>query len=91
MLARMVAQQCRLVIRGEIRSRYASAFEGMKIRPHDGVTEMTGTIADASELHAVLERLAALGLTLISLNMPDEESSRTPGGEPPGEEFQPHE
>ena len=32
----------RLVVQGELGPRYASAFEGMTVFAHDGVTEMTG-------------------------------------------------
>jgi hypothetical protein len=57
----------RLVVKGELGARYASAFEGMTISAHDGITEITGEIIDPSHLQGLLERIADLGLTLHSL------------------------
>ena len=57
----------RLVIQGELGPRYASAFDGMTLRAHDGQTEITGPIIDPSHLQGLLERIAGLGLTLHSL------------------------
>jgi hypothetical protein len=67
MLARMGPERYRLVIKGELGERYASAFEGMTVSPHDGVTDITGRITDRSHLQGLLDRIAALGLTLHSL------------------------
>ncbi len=57
----------RLVVEGELGPRYASAFDGMTLRAHDGETDITGPIIDQSHLHGLLERIASLGLTLHSL------------------------
>jgi hypothetical protein len=57
----------RLVVFGELGPRYASAFEGMTIRAHDGQTEITGPVIDQSHLGRLIERIASLGLTLRSL------------------------
>lgn len=70
----MPATHYRLVVHGELGSRYASAFEGMTISAHDGLTEMTGTIIDPSHLQGLLERIASLGLTLYSVTPLDAES-----------------
>jgi hypothetical protein len=43
----------------------------------DGVTEMTGLIADPAHLQALLKRIAGLGLTLRSLIGVDTESLET--------------
>jgi hypothetical protein len=68
MLAPMSAEQLyRIVVAGELGARYASAFEGMTVCSHDGVTEMTGVIVDPAHLQALLKRIAGLGLTLRSL------------------------
>ena len=40
----------RLVVKGELGPRYASAFDGMTIRAHDGETDITGPIIDQSHL-----------------------------------------
>jgi hypothetical protein len=56
----------RLVIEGELGARYASPFDGMTLRAHDGKTETTGPIIDPSHLQGLLERTAGLGRTLHS-------------------------
>ena len=63
----MPPRRYRLVIEGELGPRYASAFDGMTLRAHDGETEITGPIIDRSHLQGLLERVASLGLTLHSL------------------------
>lgn len=63
----MSPHRYRLVVKGELGPRYASAFEGMTICAHDGETAITGTIVDQSHLYGLLERIAGLGLTLHSL------------------------
>jgi len=57
----------RIVVEGELGPRYASAFAGMTLHAQEGETELVGTVIDPSHLHAVLERIAGLGLTLHSL------------------------
>ena len=71
----MSAHRYRLVVEGELGPRYASAFEGMTISAHDGMTEMTGSIIDQSPLHGLLERIAGLGLTLRSVTPLDAETA----------------
>jgi hypothetical protein len=63
----MSAHRYRLIIKGELGPRYASAFDGMTLSAHDGQTEITGPIIDPSHLHGLLERITGLGLTLHSL------------------------
>ena len=63
----MSPQQYRVVVKGELGRRYASAFEGMTISAHDGITELTGPIIDPAQLQGLLERIAGLGLTVYSL------------------------
>ena len=55
----------RLVVKGELGPRYASAFDGMTIHAHDGETDITGPIIDQSHLQGLIERIASLGLTLV--------------------------
>jgi hypothetical protein len=64
----------RLVVKGELGARYASAFEEMTISAHDGITEIAGDITDTSHLHGLIERIAALGLTLHSVTPLDTEN-----------------
>jgi hypothetical protein len=63
----MSADRYRVVVEGELGSRYASAFDGMTISTCDGRTEITGPIIDSSQLQGLLERIAGLGLTVHSL------------------------
>jgi hypothetical protein len=63
----MSPSRYRIVVEGELGPRYASAFEGMTLRSHDGETDITGPIFDQSHLQGLLARIASLGLTLRSL------------------------
>jgi hypothetical protein len=82
MVGRMSPHRYRIVIEGELGPRYASAFDGMTLRAHDGETEITGPIIDQSALQGLLERIAGLGLTLHSLTPLDTENT--------GSDAQPH-
>ena len=53
----------------------------MTLRAHDGATEITGPIIDASHLQELLERITGLGLTLHSLNPLETENAET-GAQP---------
>ena len=72
----------RLVVRGELGARYASAFEEMTISAHDGITEITGEIIDPSHLHGLLDQITGLGLTLRSVTPLDMENGEA-GAPPP--------
>jgi hypothetical protein len=74
----MAPQHYRLVIKGELGRHYASAFEGMTVTAHDGVTDITGQITDPAHLQGLLERIAGLGLTLHSLTPPRGRERRGP-------------
>ena len=77
-------QRYRLVVKGELGARYASAFEGMTICAHDGITEITGAVIDAAHLHSLLERIASLGLVLNSLAAVAPEAPEAAEGQPAG-------
>ena len=66
-----------IVVRGELDSRFASAFDGMTAHVEGGNTHIVGYVIDQAQLHGLLERIAGLGLELISVNPIDEEDSRT--------------
>ena len=72
----------RLVVKGELGARYASAFEEMSIYAHDGITEMTGGITDPSHLQGLLDRIADLGLALQSVNPLDPENGEAAQPDP---------
>jgi hypothetical protein len=69
----MWPRQYRLVVRGELGPRYATAFEGMTSSAHDGITEITGVVIDGAHLQGLITRIAGFGLTLDSLNPVDTE------------------
>jgi hypothetical protein len=85
----MSAHRYRVVVDGELGARYASAFEGMTISAHDGMTEMTGAIIDPAHLQGLLERIAGLGLTLHSVtpldagSVPDARHQHETKSDPP--------
>lgn len=54
----------RIVIRGRLSERFASAFPGMTIEPGAGETALVGDIAD---IFPVIDRLRDFGLELLSL------------------------
>jgi hypothetical protein len=57
----------RIVVRGELSDRYAVAFEGMQLEAKNGRTILTGEVVDQPHLHAILDRIGALGLKLVSV------------------------
>jgi hypothetical protein len=67
----------RIVVEGELGPRYASAFDGMTLRAHDGETDITGPIIDQSHLQGLIARIASLGLTLHSLTPLQTENAQT--------------
>ena len=60
----MSPSRYRIVVDGELGPRYASAFDGMTVRAHDGETDMTGPIVDQAHLQGLLDRIAGLGLAV---------------------------
>ena len=79
----------RLVVKGELGARYASAFEEMTISAHDGITEITGEIIDPSHLQGLLERIAGLGLTLHSVTPLDDRERRGGRRHPRSDQIRP--
>jgi hypothetical protein len=57
----------RIVVRSELTNRYAVAFEGMQMEAKNGRTILTGEVKDQPHLFAILDRLNALGLVLLSV------------------------
>ena len=62
----------RLVVEGELTSRYAPVFEGMRLECAQGRTAIIGTLTDQAHLQGLLQRIAGLGLTLVSVVREDE-------------------
>ena len=73
----MPSRRYRIVVEGELGPRYASAFDGMTVRAHDGETDITGAIIDQSHLQGLIARIASLGLSLHSLAPLETENAQT--------------
>ena len=54
----------RVVLRGRLSDRFASAFEGMKLEPGAGKTTLVGSL-DQAQLWGILERVREFGFELI--------------------------
>ena len=57
----------RIVVTGELGSRYAATFAPLQLSTRDGETEIVGRIEDDAELQGLLDTVAALGLSLVSV------------------------
>jgi hypothetical protein len=56
-----------LVVRGELDDRFELVFTGMELSQVEGTTVMTGKVRDDAELYGLVERIAELGLELVSI------------------------
>ena len=54
------------MVRSELNTRYAVAFEGMELETQEGETILTGEIIDQPHLFGILDRLNGLGLQLLA-------------------------
>ena len=55
----------RIVVKGSLSDRFASAFAGMAIEADAGRTSIVGVVSDQSHLFGILERIRSLGLELV--------------------------
>jgi hypothetical protein len=76
----------RIVVRSELGSRYAVAFEGMEMEMKGGDTVLTGKIIDQPHLYGILDRINGLGLQLLSVQALPEDAHANLGGKPEPEE-----
>jgi hypothetical protein len=74
----MSPHRYRIVIVGELRPRYASAFDGMTVSARNGTTEITGPIIDPSHLQGLLDRIAGLGLAARQVGSVQHRTAYTP-------------
>ena len=65
MLGGVGSRRYRLIVEGELSDRIA--FEGMTLTHENGNTVLTGPLRDQSELQGLLQRVSALGLTLLAV------------------------
>jgi len=68
----MAARTYRLTVEGELSDIAAQAFEGMTLTRGAGTTLLVGRVRDQAELHGVLQRVADLGLTLLTATVVDD-------------------
>jgi hypothetical protein len=61
------ATDYRIVVTGELGSRYAASFEPLQLVSRGGMTEIVGRIEDDAQLTGLLDTVAALGLSLVSV------------------------
>ena len=59
----------RVVVRGRLSQRLTSAFDGLCVESDDGKTTLSGCYLDQAQLNGLLDRLRALGIELVSLNV----------------------
>jgi hypothetical protein len=71
----------RIVVTGELGSRYAASFAPLQLVPGDGETAIVGWIEDDAHLTGILDTISALGLSLVSAApvKPTDEPSRAHG------------
>jgi hypothetical protein len=72
----------RLIVEGELSDYLEPTFHGITLRRAQGNTELTGHVRDQAELQGLLQRVLALGLTLLELRAIDDRPERRPGGGP---------
>jgi hypothetical protein len=58
----------RIVVEGGFGPRFRQAFADLEIEPEGGDTALEGEMADQAQLQGILDRVAALNLTLVSVN-----------------------
>ena len=57
----------RLVVDGELGPLFATAFEEMELECGNGKTALVGPVQDQAQLLGLVDRVASLGLKLISI------------------------
>ncbi|HEY2631788.1 MAG TPA: hypothetical protein VGI26_05360 [Solirubrobacteraceae bacterium] len=62
----MKHREYRLVVEGELSDDVEKAFDGMTLTREQGKTMLVGPVVDQAELQGLLQRVADLGLSLIS-------------------------
>ena len=79
---RTTAARYRVVVEGNLGPRFRQAFSELEIDPVGGDTALEGEMADQAQLRGVLDRVAALNLTLLSVSRLEDERvalHRSPG------------
>ncbi|MGA9874817.1 MAG: hypothetical protein WBQ21_03320 [Solirubrobacteraceae bacterium] len=69
----MKQREYRIVVEGELSDDVEKAFDGMTLTREQGKTMLVGPVVDQAELQGLLQRVADLGLSLISATVIDSE------------------
>ncbi len=67
--------QYRIVVRGRLSKRFASALEGPDFVVSHGTTAITGTLVDQAQLYGLIDRMRDLGVELLSVDVDDGKAS----------------
>jgi hypothetical protein len=70
----MIGRQYRVVVEGDLADGAGWAFEGMALGREGENTAIVASIRDQAELYGLLQRVADLGLTLLSATAIGEET-----------------
>jgi hypothetical protein len=54
-------------VEGSLDPRWSKWFEGLQVDGQGGETVLSGTLADQSALHGVLDKVCDLGLSIITV------------------------
>ena len=57
----------RIVLRGRLSERFASAFDGMALESGPDQTVLVGDVRDQAHLYGLLDRLRDLGIELVAV------------------------
>ena len=63
----MTASKYRIVLRGRLSERFASAFEGMALKPGPGQTVLVGEVRDQAHMYGLLDQLRDFGIELLAV------------------------
>jgi len=67
----MAGRRYRIVMRGRLRERFESAFDGMVLEPGRGQTVLVGEVRDQAHLYGLLDRLRDFGIDLVAVEPAD--------------------
>jgi hypothetical protein len=69
----------RLRVDGHLDQRWSAWFDDLTLTCEgDGTTSLSGAVTDQAELHGLLMKIRDLGITLISVDVIDPQTRRTP-------------
>jgi hypothetical protein len=63
----VTASKYRIVLRGRLSARFASAFEGMALEAGPGQTVLVGNVRDQAHMYGLLDQLRDFGIELVAV------------------------